>query len=83
MTVNNDYDILDEVVAKAHDICNQIMLFEAVDMEEDEVRLFLDCNNVSDSKRQEAYLDLVREYDEHTSRNILQGTAPISCKKEE
>jgi hypothetical protein len=68
MTENNEFDILEEVVAKAHDICDQILLFEAIDMEEDEVRLFLDCNRVSNQNLQDTYLDLVREYDEMTSR---------------
>jgi hypothetical protein len=66
---NNDCDILDEVVDKAHKICSLLLLFEAVDMEEDEVRLFLDCNHVSDYQMQNAYLDLVREYDVKTSRS--------------
>jgi hypothetical protein len=64
----NEFDILEEIVAKAHRICNQLFLFEAIEMEEDEVRLFLDCNHVSDNKVQNAYLELVREYDEKTSR---------------
>jgi len=67
MTKNSDYDVLEEVVAKAHQICNQLLLFEAIEMEEDEVRLFLDCNHVSDDAVQNAYLELVREYNEKTS----------------
>ena len=38
----NEFDILEEIVAKAHRICNQLFLFEAIEMEEDEVRLFLE-----------------------------------------
>ena len=67
MIKNSDYDVLEEVVAKAHQICNQLLLFEAIEMEEDEVRLFLDCNHVSDDAVQNAYLELVREYNEKTS----------------
>jgi hypothetical protein len=67
MIENSDSDMLEEVVIKAHNICNQIMLFEAIEMEEEEVRLFLDCNHVSDNERQDAYLNLVREYNELTS----------------
>jgi hypothetical protein len=63
----NDFDILEEIVAKAHRICNQLFLFEAIEMEEDEVRFFLGCNHVSDNKVQNAYLELVREYNEKTS----------------
>ena len=48
MIKDNDYDVLEEIVAKAHQICNRMLLFEAVEMEEDKVRLFLACNNVSD-----------------------------------
>jgi hypothetical protein len=44
---NSGVDMLEEVVTKAHNICDQILLFEAIEMEEDEVRLFLDCNCVS------------------------------------
>ena len=69
----NDFDILEEIVAKAHRICNQLFLFEAIEMEEDEVRFFLDCNHVSDNKVQNAYLALVREYDEKTSSTRSQG----------
>ena len=67
MTKNSDYDVLEEIVAKAHQICNRIFLFEAVGMEEDEIRLFLDCNHVSDNDVQNDYLTLVREYDKKTS----------------
>ena len=66
MIKDNDYDVLEEIVAKAHQICNRMLLFEAVEMEEDKVRLFLACNNVSDVDTQNAYLGLVREYDEKT-----------------
>lgn len=67
MIENSDSDMLEDVVTKAHNICNQIMLFEAIEMEEEEVRLFLDYNHVSDSEKQDAYLYLVREYNELTS----------------
>lgn len=71
MTKDSDFNVLEEVVAKAHKICNRILLFEAIEMEEDEVRLFLDCNQVSDHQVQQRYLDLVRQYSEKTgSRNF-------------
>ena len=63
----NGFNRLENVVAKAHCICNNIMLFEAIFMEEDEVRLCLDRNHVSDHEIQNVYLKLVREYDEMTS----------------
>jgi hypothetical protein len=67
MTNDNDFDVLEEVVAKAHKICNRILLFEAIEMEEDELRLFLDCNQVSDHVVQDRYLGFVRQYAEKTS----------------
>ena len=75
MTKNNDSDMLEKIVADAHNICNQIMLCEAVEMEEDEVRLFLNCNHVDDDAVQDRYLELVRRYDEMTnSRTFDQFT---------
>ena len=67
MTENNDCDALEEIVSKAHQICNRILLFEAIAMEEDKLRLFLEDNNVSDHDAQNTYLGLVREYKEKTS----------------
>jgi hypothetical protein len=66
MTEDNDFDILEEVVAEAHKICNHMLLFEAIEMEEDEVRLFLACNAVTDHQMQERYICLVRLYAENT-----------------
>jgi hypothetical protein len=67
MIKNKDFDVLEQVVAEAHEICSQIMLFEAIEMEESEVRFFLDCHHISDHYTQNAYLELVRQYDEETS----------------
>ena len=64
---------LEKIVARAHKICNQILLFEAIGMEEDEVRLFLDCNHVSDQQTQDEYLHLVRLYEEKTSDRRAQN----------
>jgi hypothetical protein len=58
---------LSKVIEKAHAICSKILLFEAVGMEEGEVRFFLGCNHVPDHEKQNAYLELVREYDKKTS----------------
>jgi hypothetical protein len=68
MTKDNDFDVLEEVVAKAHKICNRILLFEAIEMEENEVRLFLDCNQISDHEVQDRYLGFVRQYAKKTGR---------------
>jgi hypothetical protein len=66
-TENSAFDGLEMVVAEAHGICEQILLFEAIDMEEEEVRLFLYCNHVSDQELQDTYLGFVRDYDRMTS----------------
>ena len=58
---------LSKVIEKAHAICSKTLLFEAVGMVESEVRFFLDCNHVSDHEKQNAYLELVREYDKKIS----------------
>ncbi len=69
MIANNDYDVLEDVVCQAHDICNGLLLFEAVGMEEWEVRLVLDSNNVTEPEIQDKYLSLVKEYDKNTGRS--------------
>lgn len=69
MIANNDYDVLEDVVSQAHDICNGLLLFEAVGMEEREVRLVLDSNNVTEPATQDKYLSLVKEYDRKTGRS--------------
>jgi hypothetical protein len=68
MITNNGSDDLENVVAKAHDICNRILLFEAVEMDEWEVRLVLESNDISDPALQDRYLRLVKEYDRNTGR---------------
>ncbi len=69
MTTNNDFDPLEDVVAKAHDICNELLLFEAIEMEESEVRLVLEKNSILDPNIQERYLTLVRTYDKSTGKD--------------
>jgi hypothetical protein len=68
MVENNSADIFEDIFEKAHKICNRILLFEAIEMDEDEIRLFLSCNHVSKQEMQDAYLGLVREYDDMTSQ---------------
>jgi hypothetical protein len=68
MTKSNDFDELEEIVAKAHEICNTILLFEAVEMEEEKVRMFLDYHLISNLEVQDRYLELVEKYAENTSR---------------
>jgi hypothetical protein len=52
-TDNLRMDSLEVVVDKAHGICNDMFLFKAVLMEEDEIRLFLDIHNITDEDIQE------------------------------
>jgi hypothetical protein len=47
-TDNLRMDSLEVVVEKAHGICNDMFLFKAVLMEEDEIRLFLDIHDITD-----------------------------------
>ena len=63
---------LEKIVERAHTICDMILLFEAMEMEEEEVRLFLNCNQVSDQKTQDEYLDLVRLYEKKTTSRKFQ-----------
>jgi hypothetical protein len=42
MIENNGFDGLEWVVTEAHGICNQILLFEALEMNENEVRKIID-----------------------------------------
>ena len=55
--------ILDNLIQKALKICSKMFLSEAVELDEDEVRLFLYCNRVTNHKLQDEYLEIVREYD--------------------
>jgi len=59
-------DPLEVVVDRAHGICNEMLLFEAIPMDEDEIRLVLDTNHLTDEAIQNTYLQLVREYDRQT-----------------
>jgi hypothetical protein len=63
MITSNCYNTSKNVVGTAHDICNGLLLFDAVNMEEWEVRLVLESNNVVDMAVQDRYLDLVKEYE--------------------
>ena len=61
-------DILANIREKAHTICSKIVLCEAIEMDENEIRFFLACNHVSNCKVQDAYLRFVREYDAMIAR---------------
>ena len=69
MIINNDFEALEDVVAEAHDICNQLLLFEAIEMEESELREILEQNNVHDPAVQDRYFRLVKEYDRTTGKD--------------
>ena len=66
MIKNNDYDVREEIVFRAHQIFDKMLLFEVNEMKEDKVRSSLESNNMSDHDTQDTYLGLVREYDEKT-----------------
>lgn len=66
MTTTNDFDLLEDVVAKAHDICDSLLLFETVCVGEQELRLVLERFGVSDSHLQDQYLSLAGEYRRYT-----------------
>jgi hypothetical protein len=66
MTENNDCDSIETIVNEAHEICDVLLLFEASYMEENEIRLFLEGNNVTDREIQDNYIELVRTYDRET-----------------
>ncbi len=63
---NIGFDPIEVLVDQAHTICSEILLFEAVTMKEDEIRLILDSQNISDEHIQETYLNIVEEYDRQT-----------------
>ena len=59
-------DSLEVIVDKAHEICNELLLFAAISMKDDEIRRFLNSHQITKKHHQEIYLYLVREYDRHT-----------------
>ena len=64
--MNNGFDALEELVDRAHGICDGLLLFEAVEMEASEVISVLEQNHVFDPVLQERYLGIVKEYDQNT-----------------
>jgi hypothetical protein len=74
MDAKNDQirvDPLEIVVERAHKICNKMLLFEAVSLDEDEIRLLLDTHHITDENAQETYLHLVEEYDRQTGGLVI------------
>ena len=63
MSERNNLRTLENLIEKAHKICSEMFLSEAVELDEDDVRLFLYCNRVTNHKLQDEYLEIVREYD--------------------
>jgi len=63
MITNNDTKFLEDIVGQAHAIYNGLLLFEAVEMDEWEVRFVLESNNISDPELQNKYLSLVKQFD--------------------
>ena len=59
-------DSLEIIIDEAHIICDQILLFETLTMEEDTIRHLLTYHHVSDLETQRKYLDLVERYNQAT-----------------
>ena len=60
MTANKGLDMFENIPEKACKTCKNILLFQEVTIDEEEVRLFLYCNSVSNDKLQDAFIGLVR-----------------------
>ncbi len=59
-------DRLETIVHEAHEICDNIMLYEAICMDEKELRQCLTRYKVLDKEKQDKYLELARRYDKET-----------------
>ena len=59
---NANVDPIEAIADKAYEICNKMLLFEALFLREDEIRLFLEAHNISDTEMQNRYLHLVDKY---------------------
>ncbi len=54
--------LLDFAISAAHEICSEKLLFETVEMEDEEIRLFLESNQVTSSSLQGRYFDCLKMY---------------------
>jgi hypothetical protein len=63
---NISVDQLEEIVDNAHEICDEMLLFAAISMREDEIRSFLTSHKITDNTVQNRYLLLVEKYDKAT-----------------
>ncbi len=54
--------LLDFAISAAHEICSEKLLFETVEMEEDELLLFLEQNKVTSVSLQGRYFDCLNMY---------------------
>jgi hypothetical protein len=57
---------IEMIVNEAHEICGDLLLFEAISMQKPEIELFLDSHNITDKEIQTRYLHLVEKYDRST-----------------
>ena len=64
-------DSLEMVVDKAPGICSNMFLFEAILMQEDGIRLFLDIHNITNEDVQDCYLVFVKKYDRQTEAWVV------------
>jgi hypothetical protein len=63
---NANVDPFEAIVDRANEIWNEMLLFEAMFWEEDEIRLFLKNHNISDNETQDKYLHLIDKYNNIT-----------------
>jgi len=68
---NINMDSLEMVVDRAHGICDKILLFEAISIDEEEIRFFLDTHHLTDEAIQNTYIHLVKEYDRQTGGQVV------------
>ncbi len=55
-------DLLEFAITAAHEICNEKLLFETVEMDDKDIRLFLIQNQITSVSLQSRYLDCLRMY---------------------
>ncbi len=63
---NANVDPIEAIVDKAYEICNEMLLIDAIFLEEDEIRLFLETHKISDNETQNRFLHLVDKYNNIT-----------------
>ncbi len=55
-------ELLDFAITEAHEICSEKLLFETVEMEEGEIRIFLSKNQVTSESLKIRYFECLNMY---------------------